>query len=414
MNKRHLTVFITVGILIGSVILVLMMRTGCSRKTEACPESGNKPKHVQSARNKGRTSESAMTGETLALTAIKPKSIKMGQGSTAVIEIDHGLQAVDFMKGERYPAAVTRAQEKGALGAVTFSIVDDRGQPVSGATVKASFWNHGQKGHDFEKTTDENGLVALQDTCVGDLNFSVMKEGHYKTRLRYWFFKAYFDCAKDGKWMPWNPVIEIVLKRKVNPVAMYCKTATVLLPDKDKSFGFDCIMSDLVEPYGNGKKADFSISYSLVYDKENIWNATNHLHITFAPGCGAVLMKSDAYSQMNTIYSAPESGYINHVGFYLKSLDQAHREERTLASDEYIVFKSRTVFDEQGRETNSHFGKIISKGFWYGEKSKDGTGGKLIFSFYLNPTPNDRNLEFDGQNNLFKPDWQDTSWPREP
>ena len=71
--------------------------------------------------------------------ALKPSSIKMGQGATAVVEIDHGLQAVDFMKEDRYSAAVMRAQEKGALGAVTFSVVDDRGQSVPGATVKASF-----------------------------------------------------------------------------------------------------------------------------------------------------------------------------------------------------------------------------------------------------------------------------------
>jgi hypothetical protein len=26
----------------------------------------------------------------------------------------------------------------------------------------------------------------------------------------------------------------------------------------------------------------------------------------------------------------------------------------------------------------------------------------VSFTYYLNPTPNDRNLEFDGKNNLFK------------
>ena len=43
-----------------------------------------------------------------------------------------------------------------------------------------------------------------------------------------------------------------------------------------------------------------------------------------------------------------------------------------------------------------------------------GWEGGVVFSYYLNPIPNDGNLEFDGKNNLFKPDRRDNNWPKEP
>lgn len=332
----------------------------------------------------------------------------------AALEIDHGLRRVDLTKGEKYSADVMEAQRDGAIGAITLKIVDQDGNVVSNALVRGGFYNHDKRGYGFDKTVGPDGLVELKNRCVGDLHFSIEKDGYYKTSFVYWFFKAWYDCVKDKRWIPWNPTIEVVLKRKVNPVAMYCKTVTVPLPAKGKDFGFDCKAGDLVKPYGKGSESDFFLNYSLVYDTNNVWNATNHLHITFLPHDGAVLMKADTKSQMRTVSSAPETGYMKQISFYLKSETRLRQEKKEFLADDYIVFKSRTEIDANGCETNAHFGKIVSRGFWYGEKSKDGIGGRVTFSYYLNPTPNDRNLEFDGKTNLFKPDWRDTAWPNDP
>lgn len=45
---------------------------------------------------------------------------------------------------------------------------------------------------------------------------------------------------------------------------------------------------------------------------------------------------------------------------------------------------------------------------------KQERGGVVELCYYFNPTPNARNLEFDGINNLFHPAWNDDSWPRQP
>ena len=79
-----------------------------------------------------------------------------------------------------------------------------------------------------------------------------------------------------------------------------------------------------------------------------------------------------------------------------------------ITSRDYIIVKSRTHLSDDLEE--SHFGKIYGE-IKYGI-SDDNKGGVVMFQYFFNPTPNDRNLEFDGKNNLFGPAWRDLSWPR--
>ena len=407
MNKRHLAVFISIGLLIGIAVLVLMIRAGGARDAAPLLVTGDKPAvsgHIKSLKTKDWMSEPAIASEKPGLTAIKPKSIKMDQGATAVIEIDHGLQAVDLTKGDRYSAAVDKACDKGAQGAVTFSVVDDRGQPVPGATVKAAFSNHRMAGHDFEKTTDENGLVALQDTCVGDLNFRITKDGHYDTRLRYWFFKAWFDCVKDGRWIPWNPVIEIVLKRKVNPVAMYVHNGidTIKVPKHGEFIGMDMEYGDWIAPYGKGKVADFLACFD-VDAKDDAWSEfkTTFTLRFLPPYNGCYRMKKDMESQLASVYSADiahlfdtEVSFISERKFD-SGTQCVFAHNNRLGDDEYLVLRTRSVIDENGTLIKANYSKI------YGELLAAKYG--LRINYYFNPNENDPNLEADTSRNLLNP-----------
>jgi hypothetical protein len=301
----------------------------------------------------------------------------------------------------------------GAKAKCVLRVVDDLGAIVTNAAVVGNFHMNDDKGHPFRGITDTNGMYVASGTCVGDWHYVIKKTGFYETGRDLWYFSSTNTSISAGRWQPYGATNTVVLKRKVNPVAMYCKTVNVILPAKGMDFGFDCKMGDLVKPHGKGSEPDFFLNYSLVYDTNNVWNATNHLYITFRPHDGAAMMKCDTTSQMQTAFSAPEDGYMKQISFYLKSETRARREKKEFLADDYILFKSRTEIDANGCETNMHFGKIISRGFWYGEISKDGAGGGVTFSYYLNPTPNDRNLEFDGKNNLLDRDGRD-SWPHEP
>ena len=183
------------------------------------------------------------------------------QGDT--LEIDHGLQRVDLTKGEKYSADVMEAQRDGVIGAITLRIVDQDGNVVSNALVRGGFYNHDKRGYGFDKTVGPDGLLELKNRCVGDLHFSIEEDGYYKTSFVYWFFKAWYDCIKDKHWAPWNPTIEVVLKRKVNPVAMCVKSDRegITPPVKNEYIGFDLEKGDWVKPHGKGNHADLNMKY---------------------------------------------------------------------------------------------------------------------------------------------------------
>ena len=405
MNKRHQTVFIIVALLIGILSLIFIMHIGDVRDTKALLSNGGNPSvsgFVRPSTTEDQSVDPVKSDEKQTLTVIKPKSIKMGEGATAVIEIDHGLQAVDFMKGDRYSAAVTRAREKGALGAVTFSVVDHRGQPVPGAIAKASFWNHGQKGHDFEKVTDENGLVALQDTCVGDLNFSVTKDGHYDTRLRYWFFKAYFDCAENGRWAPWNPVIEIVLKRRIDPVTMCVARSpsemNITVPVLDVAIGFDFEKGDWLPPFGNGIHDDMQITREFMQTGEGYLDLKSVLILSFTNElCGVYEMERDHSSQLQSSYCANMRGaFVKNRVFTYNRTSNKILEDSFLPENKCLIFRTRIKIDENGDIVSAHYGKI------YGRIDAN-RKGRLVMQYYFNPNENDPNLEADTSKNLLNP-----------
>lgn len=209
MKKK--TVLVLFLLLSGSVVWVVKL-TKVFDKSGAPPTTRHTPPATLS-RHITSTNINDDVDKKTNPTVLKPNSIKMGQGATAEIKIDHGLPKIDWLKGEKYSPVVKQAQANGALGAVTFLVVDDHGVPVPEAAVRGGFYNHGKNGYGFETQTDGNGFVVLQNKCAGDVNFIINKEGYYETCLRYWFFKANYDCVKDGRWIPWNPTIEVTLKQ---------------------------------------------------------------------------------------------------------------------------------------------------------------------------------------------------------
>ncbi len=162
---------------------------------------------------------------------------------------------------EPLPYRIKHAVTYGAKAKITLRVVDSKGAPVADALVGGGFYNHDEKGHDFKERANEKGEVTLEDTCVGDLNFGVMKDGYYSTGTTYWFFKNYFDCVKDGRWIPWNPTVEIVLKEILNPTKMIKKCGLLLAFPMREKVGFDFEVGDVVAPFGTGKESDVLFNF---------------------------------------------------------------------------------------------------------------------------------------------------------
>ena len=322
-----------------------------------------------------------------------------------------------------FGSAISSSASERPIAQITVRVRADDGSVVTGIVVGVStFWKHipGEGfGWDENKTvkkmTDANGLVTLSvPSLTGEIAYGARPfPGLYENesdRMR-------FTNSIADKWQPWNPTVEVEMKRIVNPIPLYAKTIKLQkskrIPEFGKPVGFDLMKADWVKPYGSGEESDFIFTINvklggMTQEKFGYQIHDSSFHVGFSndgDGIQSVYAEPNKGSLLRLPRLAPEQGYETCLTRKSYSHKDGYFNEKR--DDQNYFFRVRTKKDEEGNIVSALYGKI------HGEFDWDWMGG-VRFTYYLNPTPNDRNLEFDGKNNLFKPDWRDTSWPTEP
>jgi hypothetical protein len=91
-------------------------------------------------------------------------------------------------------------------------------------------------------------------------------------------------------------------------------------------------------------------------------------------------------SEMPSPREAPEQGYLSSI---LTDVGcQVRNEKGELAKPLCLIFRVRTVLDQDGRVVSARYRKIYP-------------GSDFRHAYYLNPVDRSRNLEFDPGKNLF-------------
>jgi len=279
---------------------------------------------------------------------------------------------------------------------ITGKVIDEGGQPVSGAEVTIDFLigrtdSVGTRDLTHKGVTVGDGTFSASDQTGIAAGLAVTKGGHYKTVSGYYLFKA----KKSGRWEPWNPTVEMVLKAIVNPIPMYARRVeTATIPVMGKPIGFDLVESDWVAPYGKGKVADFVFTLEKQYTSvDQPFDVT--LTVRFSnedDGIQSVFAPIDVGSELRLPRTAPEEDYQSEL---VKSTSRQAANamiQRDFRDDQNYFFRVRTV-KKDNKIVSAYYGKIDGDiEFWGNEK--------LRFTYYLNPTPNDRNMEFDPKRNL--------------
>ena len=301
----------------------------------------------------------------------------------------------EYKLGERgpNPPDVKRAKQDGAKAKVSLRVVDFDGVPVPDADILVAFVHRGS--HPVRGKSDKNGFFTAEHMSESDVHFHVSKEGYYKTFRNYWFYREGKQCAKDGRWIPWNPTLEIVLKEKRQPTELVSKRVKLFLPKKDEMIGFDCFLGDLVKPYGTGENADLLFMYSSDLAGVKEWRSTNMLVVATSRHGGIYQASLDKWSRFPTLYTAPDDAYQPDITFWARWEGKAVRKTNGFPTDNYLIFKSRVCLDENGNEVSSHYGTIFPFNFDYGEAPLEKGEGRVEFEYRFNATPNDRNLESD-------------------
>ena len=284
-------------------------------------------------------------------------------------------------------------------------VINDAGEAMPDCEVVITTFDRWVPGTGFGEDifnkqklrTDEEGVVRVTAKSKrNDLHYSATApSGYYRTRrARY-----EYSHQEDGKWQPDNQKFEVVLKRIKNPIPMYAKGVGLVrgleMPELGKEVGFDLIRADWVAPYGKGRVSD--LVFSMESRFVSIYDFDCSLTISFSnAGDGLIGVKKplNQGSRLRLEYYAPVGGYAPVLE--RKAFAHSKMEPMTVGYDkeQNYYFRIRTVLDENGEVESAHYGKIHGDiQFW--------PNGKIRFRYYLNPRPNDRNLEFDPERNLF-------------
>ncbi len=272
---------------------------------------------------------------------------------------------------------------------VTLRVVDDEGKPLPEANARVSF-EHVHAAKESERVgaskgiTDAEGRVTLEGkTGEASVGYDAEMPGHYQT----WGLRYNFTGTKMFRWQPWNPTIEVVLKRKKNPVPMYAKRLALSLPKLDEQVGYDLVVGDWVIPNGQGKVSDMIFMGELHQggDRKFDWK----LRVTFSnPGAGIQRFMPDSESAgFRSAYKAPDEGYLSEWKLRRWRTGPAEPEKTTFDGKAGYYFRVRTVLDRDGKVVKALYGKIY--------------GDFFDMVYYLNPDST-RNMEFDPKKNLLE------------
>jgi hypothetical protein len=278
---------------------------------------------------------------------------------------------------------------------VTMQVVDDEGRPVEGALAKVAYERppRGASSVRIESAsgnTDTTGRVVLQGkTALPGISYGVEKVGYYQVRGPRYHFKE----KTWRRWQPWNPTIEVVLKRIKNPVPMYGRKVEKGLPVLNETIGYDLMMGDWTPPHGQGQTADFVLFGTL--DKRGEDDFDFELRLTFSrPGDGIQRMPDefvlyrDGSLYWAPAYEAPADGYVSEWRLRRWRHGRDRPIQSTFNMKTGYYFRVRSELDGDGRAVKALYGKI--------------RGDFFSFTYYLNPDGT-RNLEYDPQRNLLRP-----------
>lgn len=286
---------------------------------------------------------------------------------------------------------------------ITVRVVDENSRPMASVDVSVTFempkYKPGVWGSSEMMTrrglSNSQGVFSAAAKSGNYVGYGAQATGYYPSTGK----PVEFARSEGGRWQPWDPTVILILKKIKRPGPMYARRLEGKIPVVDEPVGFDLMEAAWVTPHGKGKSSDmlFKVTKRVI----SFHDFAAELLLSFPNnGDGILLMPPDTQrgSELRSPHEAPETGYGSSL-----SLLQGNSKERgqygMINEDKNYFFRVRTVLDERGQVVSCLYGKIYGRIEYFPVSSK---AAKLRFTYYLNPTTNDRNIEFDPKRNLFR------------
>ena len=307
-------------------------------------------------------------------------------------------------------------------------------EPLQGATVRGGFgndngwrvWTESAPVNEDFQVTDTSGMCWLRGkTNIGRAGCAVRvpPSGYYKPGQGAGHrFKR---KSVLGIWQPDNLVVTIALQRVEHPIPLIvkrvewenCRKGLLGLQGTNAVLRLDMVKGDWLPPYGHGETSDLEITSELkITGKER-----RFLRATASEGdvlfydLVQTIRPTGMDDCISELQSDPTSGIkIRHgsdEGRGARIVRRQGRRKRFSMGGEWYgkrfddtdenrcyTFRIRSRYDGNGKLAEARYGKI------YGDFKFEGHLDRGIISvrflYYLNPTPLDRNLEWDMKSNL--------------
>ena len=298
-------------------------------------------------------------------------------------------------------------------------------EPIENVKVGAGFtmdagpvWDNRYKYEHKKYITDIKGRCEIRgESNCGHAGcyIATPPNGYYKphlgTPLRY-KRENFF-----GVWQPDNLVVTIKLQRVEHPIPLFVKnffksgSDSVSVDYFEKGEGqikIDLVKGALLPPLGEGEFADVVFTR---LKREDLGMGTtfrgsivkpayrDSMAVKFTGEDNGLVEIPSNKSDGIKIRTAPEKGYKSDY-LVSRGRDKNVKYFRTSDPDRNFAFRIRTKKDKNGKIVSAYYGKI------YGDIEIKKLLGQTVFVaapaflYYLNPTPLDRNLEWDMKNNL--------------
>ncbi len=292
---------------------------------------------------------------------------------------------------------------------LTVRTIDDEGKPVVGASVDVAFEHRNNPDSFTVKSgkTDQCGDFTAEHRTSGFVRFGSRKDGHYRSSGNW----VPVRDMQSGRWSPWNHTIEVVMRPAVNAVPLLVRQVEFTVSNMVGHCSYDLLDGDWLPPYGNGTIPDLIFNWSGRYESPatvggqvevSRIESESNVMLSFSnsgDGLFRITNSTSVGSDLELPNLAPLDGYVPSMDWrYIRTPTQRTPDPNpeTRVSN---FLRARSKTNELGRVVEAYYGKTAGDfEVFAGSKS----GAWIAFKYYLNPTPNDRNLEYDGTNNLFE------------
>ena len=286
------------------------------------------------------------------------------------------------------------------------TVSDEQGSPIREAQVICCFskpvdnkdpWK-GQTIDKVQAVTDYNGKVTAKGTSMHEMTVVSRKEGYYESRETLYNLKL---NREKRQWSPYEREVKLVLRKIVNPIPMYAwgMHLTEYPVGTNVWVGYDMLLAEWMPPHGKGKTEDvrFHVLRSAdAYDRTQPAVALTVRFMGEKNGvCGIDDKEVFCQSWLKLPYCAPREGYSEKEFRFEKKFGENEFKTMTNTGTTNCFFRIRSKTDRDGNIVEGLYGKIR------GPLGVEG-GQKIPISmfYYVNPTPNDLNMEFNPKKNL--------------